>query len=88
MSENGNFPDLPEFSQMNFSKNCQAWAEWYTTFTLPNPWNSSQYLDGDVKAIFNLFNSSVPDPDDWQRPENLTDEKYHGLILDWYGTNY
>lgn len=84
MSENGNFPDLPAFNDMNFHNNCWAWAEWYTTFELPNPWNNTHYLDGDTKAIFDLFDSSVPDS--WQRPENLT--KYHGLVLEWYGTNY
>lgn len=89
MSEYGNFPDLPLFTEMNFSRSCEAWGEWYTTFLLPSPWNSTHYLDGDAKAIFDLFNSSVPDL--WhrqQRPKDLTDEKYHGLVLDWYGTNY
>lgn len=86
MSEDGNFPDLPLFEEMDFSKNCDAWGEWFTTFILPSPWNSTHYLDGDVKAIFDLFNSSVPDT--WHKPENLTDERYHGLVLEWYGTNY
>lgn len=88
MSENGNFPRLPLFEDMDFSKNCDAWGEWFTTFILPSPWNRTHYLDGDVRAIFDLFNSSVPDSDIWHRPEDLTDEEYHGLVLDWYGTNY
>lgn len=86
MSDGVNFLEFPEWEEMVFWKNCLDWGEWYATYLSPRPWNDTWYLDGDVRAIFDLFASSVPDG--WHKPENWSEGTYHGRVLDWYGFNY
>lgn len=86
MSDGFQFEEFPQWEAMNFSQNCQAWGEWYTTYLSASPWNNTQYLDGDVSTIFNLFISSVPG--NWTEPEDWSLAMYYGRVLDWYGFNY
>lgn len=86
MSDGLHFTEFPPWEKMDFSKNCSVWGEWFATYQSPSPWDDTQYLDGDVKTIFALFNSSLPD--DWHPPDNWTTGIYYGNVLDWYGFNY
>jgi hypothetical protein len=86
MSDGIHFTEFPPWEAMNFSTSCQVWGEWYVTYLSPSPWNNTRYLDGDVRTIFNLVNSSVPDV--WHKPDNWTEGMYQGYVLDWYRFNY
>lgn len=85
-SNGEHFPDLPPLKKMNFANDCHAWGEWFATYFTPSPWNSTEFLDGDVKTIIKLFNSSVPA--EWQKPRNWTRATYSARVLEWYGFNY
>lgn len=86
MSDGEHFLYFPRWENMTFTQHCNAWVEWYATFIALSPWNSTRYLDGDAKAIFNLFNSSVPGW--WHKPNDWTEGIYHSHVLEWYGFNY
>lgn len=80
------FSLLPPLDKMTFSNHCSVWGDWFATYLSPSPWNSTEYLDGDVKTIINLFTSSLPL--DWHMPRNWTDTTYISQVLEWYGFNY
>lgn len=88
MSDPLYFKEFPEWKTMNFSRNCEAWGEWYATYLSASPWNNTHYLDGDVSAIFNLFTWSVPDNSSWHQPEDWSLAMYYSRVLEWYGFNY
>lgn len=85
MSDGEHFAEFPLWANMDFSKDCKAYGNWLSTFLEPNPWNKSQYLDGDATLIVDYFTSSLPQ--NWTKPENWTHGDYASRVLEWYGWN-
>lgn len=76
---------FPLWEEMNFTKDCNAYGNWYSNFLDPNSWNKSRYLDGDTSLIIEYFDQSLPQ--NWTLPagENWTVADYAGKVLEWYG---
>lgn len=87
MSDGEHFTIFPLWTEMNFTRDCKAYGNWYSTFIDPNPWNKSRYLDGDASLIIKYFDTSLPE--NWTVParENWTDAYYKSKVLEWYGWN-
>lgn len=85
ISDGEHFTIFSLWDSMNFTRDCKAYGNWYSTFSEPNPWNKSHYLDGDASLLVKYFNTSLPQ--NWTRPENGTDGDYVGKVLEWYGWN-
>lgn len=72
---------------MDFTRDCNAYGNWYSTFLDPNPWDKSRYLDGDTSLVIEYFTRSLPE--NWTQAvsKNWTRADYAGKVLDWYGWN-
>lgn len=87
MSDGEHFTAFPLWEEMNFTRDCNAYGNWYSNFIDPNSWNKSHYLDGDVSLIFEYFRRSLPQNWTGLARENWTDAEYVGKVLEWYGWN-
>lgn len=87
MSDGVHFTMFPLWEDMNFTSDCEAYGNWYSTFVDLNSWDKSQYLDGDTRLVFEYFTKSLPPNWTWPAGENWTDADYVGKVLEWYGWN-
>ncbi|KAL1872442.1 hypothetical protein VTK73DRAFT_1520 [Phialemonium thermophilum] len=85
MSDGTHFPDLPLWSQMDFSANCSLWGNWLAAFLLPNPWRPSEMLGGSYPLGISLFAQSSPA--DFFDSSNMTSTELFGIISAWYSWN-
>ena len=83
VSDGEHFTVFPLWEEMDLTRDCKAYGNWYSTHIDPNPCDKSHYLDGDTSLIIEYFNTSLPPS--WTMPKKWTYADYVGTVLDWYG---
>ncbi|KAL1900970.1 hypothetical protein Sste5346_002032 [Sporothrix stenoceras] len=87
---------IPDWSQLNFARNCSAYGEWLAAFVAPNPWNPEEALGGSIPLTVLLVSNALPpgwtfnesfggDGGNWsQTIESPAGTAYFGDVMQWF----
>jgi hypothetical protein len=86
MSNGTDFPMLPTWDEMDFSRNCTAYGNFLASFLMPNPWNPREAIGGSYMLGIQFFYYSKPDT--FQYPNSSVEiEALFEDITAWYIRN-
>lgn len=86
MSNGTDFPMLPRWDEMDFSKNCTAYGNFLASFLMPNPWDQRETIGGSYMLGMEFFYYSKPDTFEYPS-ESQEIEAMFEQITAWYIRN-
>ncbi|CAK7198225.1 hypothetical protein SEUCBS139899_000883 [Sporothrix eucalyptigena] len=51
---------FPDWSQLDFARNCSSYGQWLAAFIAPNPWTPEEALGGSIPLSIILMSHSLP----------------------------